>query len=190
MQILNQWWPVFLAHNVSQSATMRWFKDTIVLPSDQHLIMLGELSSFNKSPGIPDHVIHQRGNERNTMWVWLRPEINSLWPNSVICQHRICSTLFQVMAWCLMAKSHYLYQCWPFISDDLWHSSHGNFTWKAQDIYPWYEFENDLSKITALSPRGQWVNQVKPVSAARFCDISSAVLKLVPCRWKYIWNLF
>ena len=33
------------------------------------------------------------------------------------------------------------------------------FLWNAQDIYPWYEFENYLFEITAVSPRGQWVNQ-------------------------------
>ena len=45
--------------------------------------------------------------------------INSLWLNDVIWWHRSLSELAQVMAWCLMppshclmAWSHYLYQCW------------------------------------------------------------------------------
>ena len=29
------------------------------------------------------------------------------------------------------------------------YSPEGNFTENAQDIYPWYEFENDEFKITA-----------------------------------------
>ena len=35
----------------------------------------------------------------------------------------------------------------------------GKFTGHTQDIYPWYEFENDLPKITAESPRGQRVKE-------------------------------
>ena len=51
-------------------------------------------------------------------------------------------TLAQVMDWHLMAPSHYLKQCWLIIIEVLWHSPEGNFTGNAQDIYPWYEFEN------------------------------------------------
>ena len=42
--------------------------------------------------------------------------INSLWPNDITWQHRSRSTLAQVMAYCLMAPSHYLNQCWLVIS--------------------------------------------------------------------------
>ena len=35
-----------------------------------------------------------------------------------------------------------------------WHSLEGNFTGYAQDIYPWYEL--------AASPRGQWINTLRP----------------------------
>ena len=38
--------------------------------------------------------------------------VNSLWPSEVKWWLRFGSTLFQVMAWCLMAPSHYLHQCW------------------------------------------------------------------------------
>ena len=72
-----------------------------------------------------------------------RPQwVNSLWPSDAIWRHRSGSTLVQVMAWCLTAPSHYLNQCWLIISEVLWHSTEGNFTWNAQDIYPWHEFEN------------------------------------------------
>ena len=40
--------------------------------------------------------------------------INSLWPLHTICHHRALSTLVQVMAWCLMAPSHYMNKCWSY----------------------------------------------------------------------------
>ena len=67
-------------------------------------------------------------------------------------------TLAQIMACCLTAPSHYLNQCWLTISEVLGHSPEGNFTGNAEDIYPWYEFENCLFKITAES---HGVNELK-----------------------------
>ena len=37
------------------------------------------------------------------------------------------------MAWCLMAPSHYLNQCWPIIHGVLWHSPSSNFTENVPD---------------------------------------------------------
>ena len=51
------------------------------------------------------------------------------------------STLAQVMAWCLMAPSHYLNQCWLIIKDILWHTPNTDFTEGAQDMNSWNEFE-------------------------------------------------
>ena len=82
---------------------------------------------------------------------------NSLRPSDAIWRQRTESTLANVMACCLMAPSHYLNQCWLIISEVLWYSPEGNFTWNAQDIYPWCEFENNWFKITSTSPRDQWV---------------------------------
>ena len=46
--------------------------------------------------------------------VWL----NTLWLSAVIWQQQSWSILVQVMAWCLMAPSHYLNQsCWLIISE-------------------------------------------------------------------------
>ena len=59
----------------------------------------------------------------NTIW-----NINSLWPSDTIWLHRSGSTLAQVMACCLTAPSHYLNQCWLFISKTHWHLSKGNFS--------------------------------------------------------------
>ena len=42
--------------------------------------------------------------------------------------HRFASTLAQVMDFCLVALSHFLYQCWLIIIKVQWHSSESNFT--------------------------------------------------------------
>ena len=55
-------------------------------------------------------------------------DVNSLWPSDATWQQRSGSTLAQVMACCLTAPSHYLHQCWLFISKVQWHSSLCNFT--------------------------------------------------------------
>ena len=61
--------------------------------------------------------------------------INPMWFCDVIYYQRTWSTLVQVMAstsaWCLMAPSHYLNQCWQ---DVLWHSPDGNSIEQAQNI--------------------------------------------------------
>ena len=64
-------------------------------------------------------------------------------PGGTIWRHRSGSTLAQVMAWCLMAPSHYLNQCWLLISAVQSQSAEGNFTrytsainyWKYLEIY-------------------------------------------------------
>ena len=77
---------------------------------------------------------------------------NPLWHNDAIWQHRYGSASVQVMACCLMAPSHYLNQCWLFISEVLWH-----FTVSAEATILHYEFENYTFKIIAISLRCQWV---------------------------------
>ena len=62
------------------------------------------------------------------------------------------------MACCLTAPNHYMIQCWSLISEALWHSPESNFTVSAQAIIQCNEFENYTFKITATSPRDQWVN--------------------------------
>ena len=60
--------------------------------------------------------------------------VNSLWPSDAIWRQRSGSTLAQVMACCLSAASHYLNQCWLFISMVQWHSYEGSFTRDASAI--------------------------------------------------------
>ena len=113
--------------------------------------------------------------------VILQSYFNSLWPSDTIWRQRSRSTLFQVMACCLTAPSHYLNQCWLIISEVLWYSHENRFTVKAQEIYPWYEFENYLFKITASSPRGQWVNVVRWVYLSLHLQ---SILKSVKSKYK------
>ena len=51
--------------------------------------------------------------------------VNSLWPNDGIWRHRSGPTLVQVIAYCLMAPSHYLNHC-CLINKVLWYSYEGN----------------------------------------------------------------
>ena len=44
--------------------------------------------------------------------------VNSMWPSAAIWQQRSWSRLAQVMAWCLIAPSRYMNQCWLFINND------------------------------------------------------------------------
>ena len=83
--------------------------------------------------------------------------LNSLWPSDAIWCQRSWSTLVQVMACCLTAPSHYLYQCWLDITEVLWQSSDNNFTASTQATILRNEFENFTSKIIVRSSRGQWV---------------------------------
>ena len=54
---------------------------------------------------------------RYTMWyIQYYITLNSSWHSDAIWWHGSGSTLAQVMAWCLMAPSHYLNQWWVIIS--------------------------------------------------------------------------
>ena len=52
---------------------------------------------------------------------------NSLWPSDAIWHQWSWSSLVQVMAYCLTARSQYQNLCWLIISKVQWHSSEGNF---------------------------------------------------------------
>ena len=126
---------------------------------------------------------------------------NSLWPSDTIWQQRSGSTLAQVMACCLMARSHYLNQCRLIMNEDLWQSPDSNFP----AIYWWYQLENCLSNISFKSPRGQWVNYLispwtmtaetqlmihltlAPILQTTFSD---ALLELNCLCFDIHWNLF
>ena len=67
--------------------------------------------------------------------------------SDVTWRHRYWSTLAQVMACCLMARSHYLSQCWLLISEVLWHSLESNFTANAQATILYNELKIILLKL-------------------------------------------
>ena len=67
--------------------------------------------------------------------------VNSLWPIDVIWRQGTRTTLAQVMACCLMAPSHYLNQCWPMISEVMWHSPDSDFIENTCNFHHWNEFE-------------------------------------------------
>ena len=81
--------------------------------------------------------------------------VNSLWLSDSIWQHRIGSTLAQVMACCLLAPSHYLNQCWFVIIKFPWHSFVGIVI--RSDDNNWSD-KLDY-KIASRSLWDQWVNQ-------------------------------
>ena len=51
----------------------------------------------------------------------------------------------------LPAPSHFLNQCWLIASEVFWYSTEDNFTVKAENVYPWYDFEIAPCKITAYT---------------------------------------
>ena len=59
-------------------------------------------------------------------------KVNSLWPSDAIYWQRYGSTFNQVLAYCLMAASHHLNQCWLIISGVCWHSPGSNFALSDQ----------------------------------------------------------
>ena len=88
----------------------------------------------------------------------IRKKINSLGPSDAIWRWTSWSTLVQLMAWCLMAPSHYLIQCWLIISKVLWHSSEDIIIRSFEDTNQWSKIEDYIFKIILRSPRDQWVN--------------------------------
>ena len=60
--------------------------------------------------------------------------------------------LSKVMACCLMAPNHTLYQCWFLLSEVLRHSPERNYTASAQDIILYDESENYAFKVTSGNP--------------------------------------
>ena len=81
-------------------------------------------------------------------------QFNSLATSDAIWRHRIWSTLFQVMACCLTAPSHYLNQCWLIIECVPWHSPVSNITKSAHEFNPSHAFRDYTTSFS-----GQWVNR-------------------------------
>ena len=63
-----------------------------------------------------------------------------------------------VIAYCLLAPSHYVKQSWLNISEFLWHSPEPNFTTSAPNTILYNELEIYTIKITSTSCMDQWNN--------------------------------
>ena len=97
---------------------------------------------------------------KQSFMMWSSLSFNSfnfLWPSNTMWWYRSGSTLAKVVACYLKAPCHYLSQCWLLISQVLWYSPEGNFTWDAQDISSWYEFEY---YYLGLQFHLSWTNEV------------------------------
>ena len=88
--------------------------------------------------------------------------VNSLGPSDAIWRQRSGSPLAQVMACCLTAPSHYLNQCWLFISKVKWRSSKDNFTRDTSAINLW----NYLKKCHSNFPGA---NELKITKGPQIC---------------------
>ena len=87
-------------------------------------------------------------------------KLNSLClSDDFIWRHRSGSTLVQVMAWCLMAPSHYPNQCWLFIGAVPWHSLKSYFMGSPQDINSSNEFEK-INTLVKLFPHLSGANEL------------------------------
>ena len=62
----------------------------------------------------------QYGIILHTSSKWLKQNFNPLWPSEAIWWHKFVSTLARAKAYCVMALSHYLDQCWLNISMVQW----------------------------------------------------------------------
>ena len=94
---------------------------------------------------------------------WYELILNSLWP-SVWCL-RACSTLAQVMAYCLTTPRHYLNQCWLAIgvSEILWYSSqckwHG-LSWSESGVHSLQWRHNGRDSFSNHQPRNCLLNRL------------------------------
>ena len=95
-------------------------------------------------------------NANITLFSWneFSVTVNSLWSSDAIWHHETWSRLVQVMAWCLMAPSHYLNEFWLILSKVLHHSREGNFTGNVQYICLWHEFKNYWLRSQTQLPAG------------------------------------
>ena len=83
--------------------------------------------------------------------------------SDAICQHRSGSTLAVVMAWCMMAPSLYLNQCWFIIKGILQHSLESNFTKRSPELHPWPWWHVFWDYTLKLLPHLPGANELKTI---------------------------
>ena len=137
---LNQCWPRFLPpYGVTrpQWVNIIWVHLWAIqeLPST-HTFSADSLNSINQ-------IWVQLANDKDGLLQYCCDVhgygINLLRPSNcdTIWRHKFGSTLAQVMACCLMVRSHYLNQCWLIISKVQWHPSECSFTSDNSAISHW-----------------------------------------------------
>ena len=103
----------------------------------------------------------RKSGRDDMMWITVDLIHEGAITSDAIWRHRSGSTLAQVMpngTKPLPGPSHYLDQCWLLISEVLWLSSESNLTGNVQPTILYNAFEKCTFKITAISPRCQWVD--------------------------------
>ena len=74
----------------------------------------------------------------------------------------------------LLSSSHHLNQCClVIIQAVMWHSTDGNFTENVKNVNHKNVFENHTFRITATSPKGQWINA---------SPIGGHMVTMAPCK--------
>ena len=113
-------------------------------------------------PGMPKEV-NDYESLHNMFVIFFRPEWDYLFGLVMAYWDIDLPTLAQIMASCLTAPIHYLYPCWILINEIQWHTAERKFAVNALVTVIWNmkDLENDAVKITATSPRGQWVNPLR-----------------------------
>ena len=124
--------------------------------------------------------------------------MKSLTPGNTIWHHNTRSTLFQVMAWCLMAPSHHLIKCWQTINEVLWHERVESCKGNYRDI----SHEKKFGKLHHLTHCGSVIchmvtkKQVN-IGLSMACFLMAPSHYLNQCwliiseiQWHFIWGYF
>ena len=100
------------------------------------------------------------------------PIFNSLWPSDAVWCHRTWPTLVQIMTCCLMTPSRYLKQCcnhqWGLVAFT-WEDFHRKCWGYLSFIWVW----KLLIKVTAATPRDQWIQSSHSSAANRNVCVSN-----------------
>ena len=151
--------------------TKAWLSIAAMTPPDRTLmrVMVKATYAFSMCPLI---------------WLWI---FNSQWLGGDIWWHTSGWTVAQVTAYCLTAPSHCPNQCWRIISKILCYSPESNFTQTLLFIIA----NLRIIKITATSPRGQWLELFLHQSHSLAARVYQLIYLhkydwLQPARWQSI----
>ena len=101
----------------------------------------------------------------------------------VIRRHKSCSTLAQVMAWCLMAPSHYLNQCWLIISSFLRHTPKTHSAWMRTISLHQMSLKNTLVKFLSHRSEANELTHLGQVMHLSLYIYMSMYICICMCPW-------